>query len=172
LRAPSQAGQGLTVFGEARLPGVRAAERFSIVMLAGREAERLYFAEPLPEGSDADDLKGFKLTLRGAGGRAYIEQPDGSFITFEEFLPERIERLRRRTRRLVRDLWCAGAFIGCAMLCLHMAPSPTPNWRRSWLNSRCGGNPVAFCPPEAQKCLVLLHKSSRENGFQTRPYTR
>jgi hypothetical protein len=72
-------------------------------MLAGREAERLYFAEPLSEGSDADDLKGVKLTLRGAGGRAYIEQPDGSFITFEEFLPERIERLRRRTRRLVRD---------------------------------------------------------------------
>jgi hypothetical protein len=94
---------GLTVFGEARLPGVRAAERFSIVMLAGREAERLYSAEPLPEGSDADDLKGVKLTLRDAGGRADIEQPDGSFITFEEFLPERIERLRRRTRPLVRD---------------------------------------------------------------------
>jgi hypothetical protein len=59
----------------------------------------------LPEGGDADDLRGVKLTLRGAGGRAYIEQPDGSFIAFEEFLPERIERLRRRTRRLVRTPW-------------------------------------------------------------------
>jgi hypothetical protein len=34
-----------------------------------------------------------------------------------------------------------------------------------------GGKAVAVFHSEAQKRPVLLHKSSRENGFETRPYS-
>jgi hypothetical protein len=93
-------------------PGVRAAERWAVMLLAGREAERLYFAEPLPQGSDVKDLKLVREVLlngrrrKDKSGRmvrpVYVERRDGTFVLAEQVLPERIVRLRRRARQLVR----------------------------------------------------------------------
>ncbi len=82
--------------------GLRAAERFSVVLLAGREAERLYYAEPLPPGSDTEDLVRVREVLLD-GRSFYAEQSDDVFVTRESLLPEHIERLRRRAARLVRQ---------------------------------------------------------------------
>jgi hypothetical protein len=79
----------------------RDAGNFTTMLLAGREAESLYFLEPLPEGSDAKDLEAIETIWADATG--WVEQRDGSFITVKDDLPNRIARLRRRAHRLVRQ---------------------------------------------------------------------
>jgi hypothetical protein len=105
LKQPSATGRygGYTNFvGSVR--GIRDAERMAIAMLAGREAEALYFREPLPEGSDELDIQDVERVLLMVPQRAFIEHPRGSNtrITIKDFLPIRIERLRKLTRQLVR----------------------------------------------------------------------
>jgi hypothetical protein len=68
----------------------RRASRSCVLLLAGREGEKLYFKEPLPEGSDYEDLKLVERILLEAG---YAR------IT----LPSRIAHLRRRAYYLVRE---------------------------------------------------------------------
>jgi len=93
-RRPAQ----LEVKGKPR--SMRARSEWAVMLLAGREAERLYFAEPLPEGSDADDLEQVETVLT-AGMPMYVEQSDGAFISARAQLPDRIAQLRKRARRLV-----------------------------------------------------------------------
>jgi hypothetical protein len=92
---------GRTEFGK-DYPSVKERHRWCIAILAGREAEALYFEEPIPPGTDASDLKAVKHYLLN-GGPAYVEQADGNFASVETTLPDRIARLRRRARRLVRQ---------------------------------------------------------------------
>jgi hypothetical protein len=90
-------------FDTIQLRGVQTADRFSIMLLAGGEAERLHFTG-LPEGRDEDDLEQAIQTLirtRG-GGRAFVKRHGGN-LNARRFLTKRIERLQRPTWRLVRD---------------------------------------------------------------------
>jgi hypothetical protein len=82
------------------LRSIRSIERYCVVMLAGREAERLYFAEPLPEGSDYVDLQLVQEALK-RDPRAYIELRDGRFKSAQKMIPERTIQLQKRARRLV-----------------------------------------------------------------------
>jgi hypothetical protein len=79
----------------------RDAEQVTVMLMAGREAEALYFREPLPEGTDAKDLAAIKKIWVGISG--WVAHPDGGFVSVEKDLPNRLARLRRRARHLVRQ---------------------------------------------------------------------
>jgi hypothetical protein len=79
---------------EGRYRSARAREECAATMLAGRETERLYFAEPLPEGTDADDLEYARWVLE-LNLKPWQSDDD---------LANYIARLPKRTHRLVRPI--------------------------------------------------------------------
>ena len=97
---PGKAGHVL--LDEHTVRGVRAGKCFAVMSLAGEEAVRLYFAN-LPDDVDEGDIeRATQILIRTRGGGRALIKRHGGHVKARRFLVERIELLRRRTRRLVR----------------------------------------------------------------------